>query len=733
MSTNIEPNIEAAQKFLVRLAGETLLTFQTLDDNQDAKAKNQKLIAMLHGSLDTEAKQLANLNQSGAGVFVMVNEGDGKGRKAENVIGVRAVFADFDGTPVPETWGLPPHILVESSPGKFHVYWLVVDCPPNRFTPMQKAIAAKYKSDPSVNDLPRVMRVPGFVHQKGKPFVSRIVSLFDGAPYTCQKIIDGLELVLAVGTPEKVDGQKGEVNYFKGSTEGGRTAGIVKVARALSNRGFSEHEAVAFCITHDHKHNKPPLESTHPGKVEHTVRDVYKRYVYSEVPDYVTELNEKNFVTRDGGKTFVCTEQYDPQLGRNVLRYSTFTDFKNFHSGRKVAIGVSKGGDPIYKPLGVAWIESQYRRQYEGIIMAPGEDFKGNYNLWKGFAVNPAKGSWKRMKNHILKIICDGDKQLFRYVMGWCARMVQKPGEPGEVALVLQGGRGVGKGLFATALRRILAHHACHITNTKHLTGNFNAHLESCVFLFVDEALWAGDKAGENVLKGLITEAVIPVERKFADLKQVPNMLHILMASNNDWVVPAGMDERRYCVLKVSSAQAGKHGYFAELIHEAKNGGLEAMLYDLLAWDISDFNVRAVPKTVGLLEQKLQTMDPVAAWWHQKLQDGEISPDHSWESVPTKVAYDDYVGTTAKMGGQVRRANETGFGMALTKLLPKGWPKKKKHTIELFPGKKRINYYEMPPLSKCRKHFESLVEETLAWDEAPSEDAVMPCGEEYEL
>ena len=53
---------------------------------------------------------------------------------------------------------------------------------------------------------------------------------------------------------------------------------------------------------------------------------------------------------------------------------------------------------------------------------------------------------------------------------------------------------------------RILGQHALHISNSKHLVGNFNAHLRDCVLLFADEAFYAGDKAHVGVLNSLITE-----------------------------------------------------------------------------------------------------------------------------------------------------------------------------------------------------------------------------------
>ncbi|MEI6601580.1 MAG: DNA-primase RepB domain-containing protein, partial [Comamonadaceae bacterium] len=69
-----------------------------------------------------------------------------------------------------------PDIIIESSPGKWHCYYFTNDCQLSEFTTRQKQIALKFNSDPSVNDLPRVMRLPGFWHQKDTPFMTRIVS-----------------------------------------------------------------------------------------------------------------------------------------------------------------------------------------------------------------------------------------------------------------------------------------------------------------------------------------------------------------------------------------------------------------------------------------------------------------------------------------------------------------------------------------------------------------------------
>ena len=476
------------------------------------------------------------------------------------------------------------------------------------------------------------------------------------------------------------------------------------------------------------QHNMPPTTCSlfsehcpelckaceHNGKIKSPISLGYKASL-ANIPEYIAKLNAEYFVGRFSGKTVVCREAYDDALGRGIIETSSFNDFRNFHNNQRVTLGTDKTGSPNTIPLGNAWLDHESRRQYWDIKMLPeGTSNEKIFNLWRGFSVKAAKGSWELMQRHIYRVICCSDKKLYKYVIRWVARMIQEPWTPGEVALVLQGGKGVGKGMLGNAICRIMGQHACHVMSIKDVTGDYNSHLEDCVFFFADEAFWAGDKSAEGVLKGMITEPTVFVHRKYCDKKHVRNMLHLFMASNNDWVVPASFDERRYCVLNVSNRFQGDSEYFKALTHETNNGGLGAMLYYLQNLDISDFDVRVVPQTAGLAEQKIQSLDTVMQWWYQKLLYGELLPDHEWQSVPCSELYDDYVAGVQKLGGNIRRVNDTVFGIQLHKALPEGWPKKPRHSSADKPGK-RMNCYEFPKLKECRKHFEKVLGYEIDW------------------
>ncbi len=74
------------------------------------------------------------------------------------------------------------------------------------------------------------------------------------------------------------------------------------------------------------------------------------------------------------------------------------------------------------------------------------------------------------------------------------------------------------------------------------------------LLLHADEAFWAGDRAAEGRLKDLVTGASQFIEFKGKEPVRVDNYLRLLVCGNADWLVPAGLKERRFATLDVSDA-----------------------------------------------------------------------------------------------------------------------------------------------------------------------------------
>jgi hypothetical protein len=190
---------QEAARFLKCLDPEaTSFTFQTFDDNKQRAAAykaahperkgkgDPKYTRVLHGTLEERAAELARFNDIGSGVFVTVNETDGRGRSGENIIRIRALFVDLDGSPLEPVLanGHPPHIVTETSRGRWHAYWRIKDLPLDQFRDRQSALAEHFNGDRKVHDLPRVMRLPGFLHKKAEPSLVQIKTTSDHEPFS---------------------------------------------------------------------------------------------------------------------------------------------------------------------------------------------------------------------------------------------------------------------------------------------------------------------------------------------------------------------------------------------------------------------------------------------------------------------------------------------------------------------------------------------------------------------
>ena len=174
---------------------------------------------------------------------VTINQTDLSGRKAKNIVKVRSLFADLDDAPLTPVLDatLSPHMIVESSKEKYHAYWLVNDCPLDRFSDFQRAIADKFNSDPKVCDLPRVMRLPAFYHCKFDPFPTTIIDLNWNEPYSIKEVEAGLDLDLRRGQKRLSSSNAAlfDGSYVIGAYEGERNNTLFKIVCAIRGRGES--------------------------------------------------------------------------------------------------------------------------------------------------------------------------------------------------------------------------------------------------------------------------------------------------------------------------------------------------------------------------------------------------------------------------------------------------------------------------------------------------------------
>ncbi len=214
------------------------------------------------------------------------------------------------------------------------------------------------------------------------------------------------------------------------------------------------------------------------------------------------------------------------------------------------------------------------------------------------------------------------------------------------------------------------------------------------------------------MLKAVITEPTLAFEAKGFDVEHGPNHVHLIIASNESWVVPAGLDERRFCVLDLAEEYAQDTAYFGPIVRQLRDGGDAAMLHDLQERDLSGFNVSDVPQTQALLDQKAFSMDPLEEWWEERLFEGKLLlSGKGWEPARGTELCDSYRAAANDRGFR-HPLGEKALAAALMKLLPEpGFETKQKR--DGTAAKHR--YWHFPPLSECRECWDKRTRTAHDW------------------
>lgn len=359
------------------------------------------------------------------------------------------------------------------------------------------------------------------------------------------------------------------------------------------------------------------VDTTPPGSVAVTEPE--------SVIEWADELNQRFALVRAGSKMLVVDFQTPSMTGSGVVQGFGYLDvaaFRSMLNGRFAPI--QKAGDR-QRPLSDAWLAHPERRQYEGLVYAPGEPLPTSIlNLWQGFAVAPVAGDVSMWLDVLAALVPDESER--RYVLHWIAWKIQNPGGVPDTILIFKGAKGTGKNSLFDPLILLFGRHAMLADDPELIAGRFTWHLMLLSFAVLDEAVFIGDPKQADRIKSRVTAKTMHYEQKGMDPVQGVNRCAYVMLTNHEYVWQATSDERRAVVVEVGERLRGDLEFWKRYHAWGRGAGPAALLHYLQSVDLSGFNPRLIPKGEALRKQIEQTAlrNPAAAWWHQCLTEGSI-------------------------------------------------------------------------------------------------------------
>ena len=467
-------------------------------------------------------------------------------------------------------------------------------------------------------------------------------------------------------------------------------------------------------------------------------------------PDIVALMNAHHAtITID--KFYIIQE-----LGDIIRLISTETLIKQF-TNCKLSFDNDQVDPKRRTNVAIYWLNSQIIRECDKYIFDPQHQYDPSsptFNKWRNFRTNAIKGDCSLILSYIRDDICNREELKYKWLMSWCAHMFQRPWEKPEIAVAIFGPKGIGKSMLFWMLRCLMdgklrageANRYYHkVAKSKGLFPRFNVHMEENILFVSEEISFVRDKEIVGPLTDFISSDTVNMEIKNGPIRGVASYSRVGITLNDEHIVPASPDERRYAVFKASAEHQGKKAYYKDIIRQFNNGGAEALMYEFMNWDISEFDIRQHPDTSELGDQKVDSLTGVKRWaynvaeegrlplFHRVLKDGyydaggdrikgeiqqKLLPDGSCRVI-TQQLFFHY--RNAEQDPIIKRKIDVpNFGKQLRAICPSIYKERKIPNCSSYNLKttaEHIDAYVLPPLKVFRENVEKVIGTKIDWDE----------------
>lgn len=177
-------------------AGETVC-IRVFADRKGTAFKGLKL-EYPAGKIASAVDNLKRHNEQNRGIFFVVNYG---GHEDSDITRINAQFVENDSLSIEEqlarieAFPLSPSMIVRTKKS-LHAYWLIKAGDVTKFRSIQKRLIAQFDGDSTCINESRVLRLPGFEHRKGDPFMVECIKFNPELRYTQEELEAVLPIVM---------------------------------------------------------------------------------------------------------------------------------------------------------------------------------------------------------------------------------------------------------------------------------------------------------------------------------------------------------------------------------------------------------------------------------------------------------------------------------------------------------------------------------------------------------
>jgi hypothetical protein len=393
------------------------------------------------------------------------------------------------------------------------------------------------------------------------------------------------------------------------------------------------------------------------------LKDITKSYIESDnldnfddfymLMDAITDYMNLSTVMIQQAKTYILRERYikdDSNISKDL---GTFEIMPSDDTNMALNYCNMNFKFPMFnlpKSMYAVWRDNINRKSALKCVFSPKLYYNPNtgnsqntYNMFHGLAIE--KNSLDDVKSftedelktegyflHIKYRWCLGNIPLYNKVLDFFASILQRPWYKMKMCVILKSLERSGKGLPIQIFSELIGdRYFFQPTTAGEVLGNFNASMGNKLVVFMDEMVWGGDKEKAGVIKKFTTESTMTLKQKYMPDQIIQNCVNLIMASNEEWVIPAGTTDTRWLVLNVSDelSQMRDKKKWREIINGILNVDRKRLAKFFYERDISNFDDRETIKTVGLREQQVQSLSKINKWWLDCIDTGKFECENN--------------------------------------------------------------------------------------------------------